>query len=78
MALREDAFLADVEERELPAVLQHRGERRRGDPAGHFRCLPRNSIVRFHASSAAAGLYSVIGSLFFPTAVSLAKACCAW
>ena len=77
MALRKDALLADVEQRELLAVFEHRGERRRAH-SGHFRCLPRNSIVRFHASSAAAGLYSVIGSLLAPTAVSLAKACCAW
>ena len=79
MPLGEDALFADVEERELPAVLEHRGERRRADASrGHFRWRAKNSIVRFHASSAAAGWYSVIGSLLAPTAVSLANACCAW
>ena len=42
------------------------------------RCLPKKSSVRCQAAAAASGLYSVIGSRFAPTSVSLAKAYIAW
>ena len=41
------------------------------------RCRSRKLSVRVQANAAASGLYSVIGSLFAPTWVSLAKACMA-
>ena len=43
----------------------------------YLRCFARNSIVRRHASAAAAGSYFSIGR-FFESAVSLANACFAW